>query len=1270
MTPLDKNYLLLQFRDKVYQKNATEFQSFFEAILEKGIKGFQKIRPYGNQGDGGNDGYIPDLGIYYQVYAPKEPTEKEAKAAEKFKDNFETLKNKWDQISKIKIFNFVFNDKYSGLSRELEKAKVELKKNNPDIEFKIFTPRDLEEIFFALTSEQMVLLGFDVDSRNALCIAQDFLEKLENELNKGNAGFVLKALENIQYIITEQNEDTLTLDYEIIKAKALQRIEEVPEAKDNYESILKRYPNDPRAPLLLAELYLNDENFDKNNKLLEDAEKIDHDYWLLLLEKLIREYRLGNKIDVSEINEQEFPSDPKIKADYYRIYSLFLERSGDGTKAQSFIEKAIYLNPEKFSGHDVKLSFLEQKLLQKENMDKIQSDGNNFLDDIEEIRQKFFGYGGLSTRNNIFLNIKKFHIFFAQENYLEFEKNAKETFELVLQCYFDYSMDRVLVDLLHFIELPQDDFLRLLSYLQSAEKPISDDLGRILTLQFIHKNTLTTEGKTFFEKAGRKNFVEFITDLENKNYEKALPFIQKDIHYAVNFSVIAKSFSKLRKKIIETLPNDGRVQKEKLLLLLNYDEGDIDEAFSILKGLDLSGLSYAECRPMLEVAEKKKAWDFVIILLEKLLQYEKDERIALQMKLKLFTANLNLEKFPEVIRIGETILENKNETKILDNQNKEILLVQTIYAWHKRGQYPNALKLLKKYNSLLKTFEAKISVEAETYLKNNDPQNALNSVVEAVKVLNRPSPEQYGSLFLIFSQIGNLMDFPLVSEKEIIVGSFVKLKDNEQWFFIGDQNELDALKVLNANRSNFLNKKLGEKVVFESKYSSEKKECEIENILPIEKYILWQSIHHAQKLSADHLWDAMEVIEVPTTKTGIDTKYLIARLEDQNQRGKRFFETYCKQNVPLALLAVSEGDLPNAIGRITNENKGFIKSNAGTLQEMETQKEVARQIITGEQFYIDGTSALVLSETGLFGKIYEFIPNFKVPQSVITLLLDIIDKFRYIPGQAGHMRYSQGKISFSPADFPKREQIQKNFEESINLLETKSTGVEVISSANKSSAFSEEKVPASLSDACILAQRDNTPVLTEDFLYLQMNELETKKKAPKYCSSLALIRVLYDQKKLDFEEYLNFFAYLSSYRFRFLPISIEDLEKALFGDGTITTVRTEELRKFNFPLTLSEEYGVPSRTATILMGRFLIKLIIDDSVLPEIVERVFAEVITTFPTNQNRKIFGRSLLIACVQAINKKQARSPFALGNRTQEKIDQLSRFIQSYEAGGIILP
>ncbi|GAI11061.1 unnamed protein product, partial [marine sediment metagenome] len=327
----------------------------------------------------------------------------------------------------------------------------------------------------------------------------------------------------------------------------------------------------------------------------------------------------------------------------------------------------------------------------------------------------------------------------------------------------------------------------------------------------------------------------------------------------------------------------------------------------------------------------------------------------------------------------------------------------------------------------------------EVYLANKDPENALKSVVEAIKILKHPSPEQYGSLFFIFIRIGHLMDFKLSSLSAVVPDCFVKLKNQKRWFYIGEGNELDATKITEReeNYQELIGKKLGDKVIFPHKYRAENSEYEIENILSLEKYILWQSRHHAHELSIEQRWDKMELIEVPKTELTIDTKYIIARLEDDRKRSGEFFNLYCQQAIPLAILATNEGGLTNAIGKIVSEGKGYVKSSTGTQVEFNEQKEVAREIIDNQQFYIDGTSAFILSETGLMEKIFELVANIKVPQSVVSLLLECIDKFRYIPGQVGYLGYSQGHLTYTSIDETTRETTRGNFEKSIKILESK-----------------------------------------------------------------------------------------------------------------------------------------------------------------------------------------------------------------------------------------
>ena len=149
--------------------------------MEAAFDDFQKIRPYGNKGDGGNDGYRKKEGIYYQVYAPKSPQIKEKEASKKLIEDFNKLKKEWNEISKIKKYYFVYNDQYCGTTQLIEETITKLNKENKGIDFDIFLPKILEKVFFSLSEEDIISLGFNIDKREAILNAKRLLEKIENE---------------------------------------------------------------------------------------------------------------------------------------------------------------------------------------------------------------------------------------------------------------------------------------------------------------------------------------------------------------------------------------------------------------------------------------------------------------------------------------------------------------------------------------------------------------------------------------------------------------------------------------------------------------------------------------------------------------------------------------------------------------------------------------------------------------------------------------------------------------------------------------------------------------------------------------------------------------------------------------------------------------------------------------------------------------------------------------------------------------------------------
>ncbi|MGL4420434.1 MAG: hypothetical protein ACRCZF_07210, partial [Gemmataceae bacterium] len=143
------------FANRIYKANGTEFQKFF-ASVQRGIHGtgFINVRPDGNLGDGGNDGYIQATGHYYQVYGPVEPEDKVATAVEKLTADFGKLKKHWDQHSPIRAYSFVFNDKYEGVFTRLAQALQKLA-NDHKIPCEPYSIAHMEDDFMKLSQDKM-----------------------------------------------------------------------------------------------------------------------------------------------------------------------------------------------------------------------------------------------------------------------------------------------------------------------------------------------------------------------------------------------------------------------------------------------------------------------------------------------------------------------------------------------------------------------------------------------------------------------------------------------------------------------------------------------------------------------------------------------------------------------------------------------------------------------------------------------------------------------------------------------------------------------------------------------------------------------------------------------------------------------------------------------------------------------------------------------------------------------------------------------------------
>ena len=81
---------------------------------------------------------------------------------------------------------------------------------------------------------------------------------------------------------------------------------------------------------------------------------------------------------------------------------------------------------------------------------------------------------------------------------------------------------------------------------------------------------------------------------------------------------------------------------------------------------------------------------------------------------------------------------------------------------------------------------------------------------------------------------------------QISENTFIKFKNEDLWYFIGEGNALDSIPILKtSNKYNLLiDKKIGEKIIFENPFNPENRENFVEKIFTIEKYICHQVVRN------------------------------------------------------------------------------------------------------------------------------------------------------------------------------------------------------------------------------------------------------------------------------------------------------------------------------------------------------------------------------------------------------------------------------------------
>ncbi|TAJ95128.1 MAG: hypothetical protein EPO31_01775 [Gammaproteobacteria bacterium] len=146
---LQDAYYEQQFEIEFLRAKGDAFQTFFERLMGFAYKAdFMACRPWGNQGDRKNDGFLKSERRLFQVYAPNEMDA--AKATKKITEDFAGAREYWSKH--FDIWTFVHNAT-DGLPPHVQKLLLDFEEANSGIRLQPWCLEELRLIFRKLTAD-------------------------------------------------------------------------------------------------------------------------------------------------------------------------------------------------------------------------------------------------------------------------------------------------------------------------------------------------------------------------------------------------------------------------------------------------------------------------------------------------------------------------------------------------------------------------------------------------------------------------------------------------------------------------------------------------------------------------------------------------------------------------------------------------------------------------------------------------------------------------------------------------------------------------------------------------------------------------------------------------------------------------------------------------------------------------------------------------------------------------------------------------------------
>ncbi len=717
-----------------------------------------------------------------------------------------------------------------------------------------------------------------------------------------------------------------------------------------------------------------------------------------------------------------------------------------------------------------------------------------------------------------------------------------------------------------------------------------------------------------------------------------------------------RKYLDLKLNVINLLPDPKGLFNDIKLSTITYQKKDYEKALKLIKTVDIEKANDMALHIVITVAEKYELWETGKNAIKRLLGMG---RLSTD-DIHIYTGRLAIMQFllgeyGDALSNGLYALEKWS--LFSSDYAKQLLgICLNIISLEKRE---GGLETLEKFKLIGKDFRIFL-LEAALLLEDEKYEDSVKIIMEALRSEDYLTDEHFLNVHHHLLIVSNSKKYKQEILNKVEGDCYVQVDEIEGYFYIGSSQPLDAEHIVKED-SRFL--------VLDGKNITDSFDWPGDEYLnsakPKSISFIGREFDYVQKRGTDAMVKHANrgSKHITAIEIGNNAEDIKESIVNYYSKEKELFSKFAQGQIPLFHCISLLGGIHRTLSKIRSEGKGLILVNDGIVDSINQQKIIAKKVLNGTKVCIDGTSLFMLMECGLVQKILSKIPLFLVPASTLKHYRSIIDQLSNIPEDGSmQMHLIDDDVIFNKISKADSSLFRDSIINGITYIQENADDVFGIPKKEKDKDICEQNIASEVSDACIMAQRDDeSVVLTEDITYINFNAGSTGKRRPDNISLWSLARLLLETREINFEEYLNLFYHLSTYRECFLPVTAADLEKCLYKKSNgIVTIHPENIDLFNLNLVWSVEYGTNYESIMNVASLFIKGLILDTSITNDLLVQIFPKIfIPVFKGRDKRKV-AETLI-----KLTDQKARSLFVILKHVDSRINVLKLQMEDHIKG-----